>query len=155
MKIFPACQIVEADGRLGIDVASRYGQEWTDALKTFKTGFVQVILKRPTKAKTEAQRSAFHALLALYFKSGLHSSESFERLKVDLKIRYGWIFNYDMAGETYQVIVSTEKYTMEWYSRLIDGTISEMEQSGIISSRYGGEFREIVEGMQSENSTKS
>ena len=147
MRIFPACQIVESDGRLGIDVASRYGQEWTDALKAFKTGFVQVILKRPTKAKTEAQRSAFHALLALYFKSGLHSSESFERLKIDLKIRYGWKFDYEYEGVKYPVLVSTEKYTMKWYSRLIDGTISEMEQSGIMTSRYKVEYQEILEGL--------
>jgi len=154
MKIFPAAQIVEKDGRIGIDVASRYGQEWIDALKTFKSGFVQVILKRPTKAKTEAQRAAFHALLSLYFKSGLHSSDSFDRLKVDLKIRYGWIFAYEVDGENYQVIVSTEKYTSEWYSRLIDGTISEMEQAGIMGSRYANEYQEIRQGMELEKNRR-
>lgn len=150
MKIFPACDIIEIGGRYAIDITTRYGQELQEELGVLyakKRKQVQVVLKKPTSAKSEAQRAAFHALLSLYFKSGLHSSESFDRLKVDLKIRYGWVFDYESGGEVYRVIVSTEKYTMDWYSRLIDGTISEMEQAGILTSKYANEYQEIIGGM--------
>ena len=150
MKIFPACHIIENKGKLGIDVASRYGQEFQEALKSFKGEYIQVILKKPSKAKSEAQRATFHALHGLYFKSGLHSSRDYPSLKIDLKIRYGWVFDYEFEGKFLPVIVSTEKYTMAWYSRLIDGTISEMEQSGILGSTYHDEYQEIRQGMQSD-----
>jgi hypothetical protein len=151
MTIFRGCKVIEKDGKLGIDISSRYPEEFQEALRSFKDGFVQVVLKRPSKSKTEAQRKTFHALYRLYYKSGLHSSKSYDALKVDLKVRYGWVFDYDVDGETYRVVVSTEKYTMEWYSRLIDGTISEMEQSGILVSQYANEYQEIRRGMESES----
>ena len=146
-KTFRACEIIERNGKLGIDLSSRYPDEFQEALRSFKDGFVQVGLKRPSKSKSEAQRSTFHALYSLYFKSGLHSSDSYDTLKVDLKIRYGWVFNYKVEGEIYRVVVSTEKYTMEWYSKLIDGTISEMEQSGILGSKYYEDYQKIRSGM--------
>lgn len=147
-KIFPACKIVKkAGGLLGIDVTSHYREEFQEALNSFKGETVQLILKRPSKAKTEAQRKAFHSLWRLYFKSGLHSSDSLQRLKIDLKISYGWVEMYESKGKTYEVIVGTENYTREWYSRIIDGTISEMEQSGILGSKYYNEYQEIRQGM--------
>ena len=151
MKIFPACHIIENKGKLGIDVASRYGQEFQEDLKTFKGHYVQVILKKPDKPATEAQNNVFHALLGLYFKSGLHSASGYDDLRATIKIRYGWVFDYDIEGEKYKVVVSWAKYTREWRIRAIDGLISEMEQSGILGSTYHDEYQEIRQGMQNEN----
>lgn len=151
MNIFPAVQIQGRPGRRGIDVSTRYGDEFQDALTHHAEkhgGFCQVIIKAPTSPATAAQNNFFHALLGVYYKSGIHSYVSYDDMRETIKTRYGVVKDIQIEGEEYRIIASWAKYNKGQRTRCIEGLISEMEQSGILDSACSAEYLEIINGVK-------
>jgi hypothetical protein len=154
MDIFPACQVIKKGDRLGIDVATRYGEEFQAALKKQK-GYVQVILKKPSKSRTVLQNSTYRSLWSLYYISGLHSCSSEDELHANLRGKYGVEVVYNILGVDKTVLPSTTSYDTNQMSDLISGTMLEMEMNGILTlDKYGEKYMDIVETMRANEETR-
>lgn len=145
MDIFPAAEV--KDGK--IKVSGRYQAQWAEAMEKWdKKGYVQVILKAPESPATEAQNRMFHGLLGLYWKSGIHSFDTYEDMRNTVKKRFGVAKYMSIDSEQYLYLVSWADYTKKDRMRCIDGLIADMEQTGILSSRFAEEYLEIVNGVK-------
>lgn len=160
--IFPAAEVV--DGK--INVSKRYQEQWLEAMKRWeKKGFVQVILKAPEAPATIAQNNFFHAMLALWWKSRSHSFNTYDDMRETVKYRHGVMKKYIIGPEGYRltkpgeviqeevwesgtILISWSKYTRKQRTQCIDGLIAEMEQGGILESKYKDEYLEILNGVK-------
>ncbi len=150
MNKFPAVQVVrKADGRRGLDVSTRYHDEWEAALDGWeKKGFVQVILKAPESPATQAQNNMFHALLGLWWKSGQHSFNGYDEMRNTVKARHGLSTVVEVDGTEYLYLKSWANYTKKARTQAIKGVISEMEQNGILDCGCTDEYQEIINGVK-------
>lgn len=116
-------------------------------------GMVNVKVGRPVSPGTDEQNRAMHALLTAYYKTGLHSapdefSTSLEAFKVWIKMQYGPCWCVDLDGQKIKVPKSWADYNKTERMRLIDGLVSEINQSGACA--VSEEIQEILSGMQKE-----
>jgi hypothetical protein len=167
VDIFPAVKVRKrTDGRLALDVSDRYPDLWIEAMKRWaKKGYVQVILKAPESPATIEQNSFWHALLAVWWKSRVHSFNTYDEMRDAMKYRYGVVkriaFTPDgtwreltsrdelRPGESEApYLVSWSKYKKAQRSRVIEGTIAEMEQNGILDCESTNEYLEIINGVR-------
>lgn len=116
-------------------------------------GMVNVKIGRPVSPGTDEQNRAMHSLLAAYYKTGFHSapdefSTSLEAFKVWIKMQYGPCWCVDLDGQKTKVPKSWADYSKTERIRLIDGLISEINQSGAYT--VSEEIQEIICGMQKE-----
>jgi hypothetical protein len=126
----------------------------------------------PNEAHTLNQMRAIHALLQVYYASGLSSRPdmSFEDFRNWYKLHLGEGFEsyvYWNGGKIVKVknredipddcnnadrafgkLKSMSKYTKRQLTKFIDLLIVEMEAVGICSSKYGAKYEEIRRGME-------
>lgn len=166
MTTFPAVQVSKKDHRWGIDVSARYPEEWKQVMEQIGDGkYCQIVIKAPEKPSTEKQNRLFHGLLGLYFKSGVHSYESYDMMRDTVKYRYGVshyyvIFsngNYKIVEDPMEfanrgdvansglILVSWSKYNRKQRTEAIKGLVAEMETAGIMQTHYAQQFREMLE----------
>ena len=168
VTVFPAVEIVEHDGRMGLDVSSRYGDEFQEALRKSKKKFMKVVMMAPEAPATEKQNRLFHGLLGLRFKARLHSFGSYDEMRNSVKYRYGVCHYYEITKDgKYQTwvksftprtpgtevvesgtaLVSWSDYNRKARTQTIKGLIAEMEEEGILSSSFATEYLEIINGV--------
>lgn len=114
-------------------------------------GQVHVRISKPQSPGTENQNRAMHALMAEYYKTGLHSAPegcTLDAFKVYLKCLYGPVYEIDLEGQPVKVPKSWANYSKQERCYFIDGLISEINQSGAFTE--SPRIREIIAGM-SEN----
>lgn len=125
----------------------------------------------PNEDHTLSQMRAIHALMQLYYTSGLSSRPdmSFEDFRNWYKLHLGqgfesfiywngekivkvkkrsdipnkWLNHDTTLGK----LKSMSKYTKKQLTKFIDLLIAEMDQTGIKGSKYGGKYDEIIRGM--------
>lgn len=111
-------------------------------------GYCHVEISRVHRPKSVEANALFHALLTEYYESGCHSVTTWQELKDTLKYRYGagFLHMLEVDGERYGILKSEADYNTAELSGLIDGTISEMKQTGVQTQK----FEEILEGIEDD-----
>jgi hypothetical protein len=130
------------------------GEPELDKLARKYDGMVNVKISRPSEQGTEEQNRAMHALLAEYYKTGVHSAPEGSTLadfKNYMKLQYGVVQEIEVNGEKYKLLKSWSEYDKMERTAFIDGLISEIEQSG---ASVEWKIQEILAGMQKENLCK-
>jgi len=112
-------------------------------------GFVHIEISKVLKPKSIEQNNLFHGILGAYFLSGLHSCKTYLELKNLMKYRWGAGFLHTLQlpdGNSYGILKSVADYKMDELASLIDGTIKEMLQVGVHSTK----FLDILEAIEYE-----
>ena len=97
-------------------------------------GYASFQLSTPSKAGTNPQNRAFHALLEEFYKSGLHSFNTNMELRSNMMT---------MRGTQCQEKSSWTEFTSEERGHALDYLISECIQAGLNTKK----FDEILRGM--------
>lgn len=112
-------------------------------------GYVHIEISRVRKPKSIQQNKLFHALITEYYISGLHSCDSWQALKNQMKYQFGEGFIQTMTladGEKYGILKSLADYSMSELSRLTDNVIADMIQVGVSSKKFNEILEEINHG---------
>ena len=136
------------DGRYRLTMPSDKQAEKDEVLKQAVekyNGYCHVEISKVRKPKSIEANALFHSLLTVYYSSGCHSCDTWEGLKISLKMRYGagLIHQETIDGEKIGFLKSMSEYTTVELSGCIDGTIKEMLLTGVSSKK----FTEILEGI--------
>jgi hypothetical protein len=98
-------------------------------------GFFHIEISKVKKPKSLDINSLFHGLLTIYYLSGLHSCDSWQGLKNQLKYQFGAGFkegSFKMPdGTEYRELKSVSDYGMDEMIPLVDGTIKDMIIVGV------------------------
>ena len=109
-------------------------------------GFCHVEISRVRKPKSIQQNKLFHALITEYYISGLHSCDSWQALKNQMKYQFGEGFVQTLTladGEKYGILKSLADYSMSELSRLTDNVIADMIMVGVNSKKFDEILKEI------------
>lgn len=109
-------------------------------------GFFHLEISRVRKPKSIQQNKLFHALITEYYISGLHSCDSWQALKNQMKYQFGEGFIQTLTladGEKYGILKSLADYSMSELSRLTDNVIADMIQIGVNSKKFDEILKEI------------
>lgn len=109
-------------------------------------GYVHIEISRVRKPKSIQQNNLFHALITEYYISGLHSCDSWQGLKNQMKYQLGEGFIQTLTladGEKYGILKSLADYSMSELSRLTDNVISDMIMVGVNSKKFDEILKEI------------
>ncbi len=139
------------DGRYRLTMPSDKQAEKDEILKQAVekyNGYCHVEITKVHKPKSIEANALFHSLLTEYYKSGCHSCDTWDGLKISLKLRYGagMIHQEEVDGQKIGFLKSMGDYTTTELSGTIDGTIKEMLQTGVSSKK----FNEILKGINYE-----
>ena len=112
-------------------------------------GYFHIEISRVRKPKSIQQNKLFHALITEYYISGLHSCDSWQALKNQMKYQFGEGFIQTLTladGEKYGILKSLADYSMSELSRLTDNVIADMIQAGVNSKKFDEILKEINYG---------
>lgn len=114
---------------------------------------VSVKISRPLASKTMAQLAAFHPLSTAFYLTGMYSApdqfrQSYWLFRYWLKIEFGPVTWADYQGAHIPICKSIADYTIQEMTRLIEGTIHIINESGAYAASK--EIRGIIEGMNHE-----
>lgn len=143
---------VYVDGHYSLTIPDDKQSEKNEVLKEAVekyNGYVHIEISRVRKPKSIQQNNLFHALITEYYISGLHSCNSWQALKNQMKYQFGEGFVQTLTladGEKYGILKSLADYSMSELSRLTDNVIADMLIVGVDSTK----FKEILETIKYE-----
>lgn len=122
-------------------------------LKAKHSGEVYVKISKPMASKTMQQLAAFHPLAMAFYLTGMHSApevfrQSFSLFRHWLKMEFGPAVWVEYQGSHIPICKSIADYTVEEMSKLIEGLIYLINESGAYAEST--EIQTIICGMQKE-----
>lgn len=122
-------------------------------LRDNNDGNVYVKVSKPMASKTMRQLSAFHPLALAFYLTGMHSApeafrQSFSLFRYWLKMEFGPAVWVEYQGSHIPICKSIADYTVEEMSKLIEGLIYLINESGAYAE--SAEIQNILSGMQKE-----
>lgn len=122
-------------------------------LRAKHNGEVYVKVSKPMASKTMQQLAAFHPLAMAFYLTGMHSApdqfrQTFERFRYWLKMEFGPAVWVEYQGSHIPICKSIADYTIEEMSKLIEGLIYLINESGAYAEST--EIQNILSGMQKE-----
>ena len=105
-------------------------------------GYVHVEITKVRKPRSIEQNNLFHAILAQYYISGVHSCANMEELKTEMKYKYGVHISVPKFSDVV-FLKSTTEYNTGELSSLTNDMIREMLANGVKTKKFSDILDEI------------